>query len=155
MEENIKYNVEVEGSDSLNNLKTKLDEVAQSNKQADERAKQVIGTFKDVGKTASGLASSLTALKGVQSLLGIENENLQKTFVQLQAGMAIAAGANGIGDVVEGGYAMVKSLKASETYIKLVTVAQKAWNFVMSQNPILLVVTGILALTGAIAGLVS
>ena len=53
-------------------------------------------------KVASGLASGYAAVQGVTALLGIENENLEKTFVKLQSAMAIAQGVGGLKDLVEG-----------------------------------------------------
>lgn len=53
-------------------------------------------------KVTSGLASGYAALQGVTALLGIENENLEKTFVKVQSAMAIAQGVGGLKDLVEG-----------------------------------------------------
>ena len=53
-------------------------------------------------KVTSGLTSGYAAVQGVTALLGIENENLEKTFVKLQAAMAIAQGVGGMKDLVEG-----------------------------------------------------
>ena len=58
--------------------------------------------FEAVGKISSGLASGFAVVQGSMALLGIESENLEKTFVKLQAAMAIMQGVKGIGDLVEG-----------------------------------------------------
>ena len=58
--------------------------------------------FESVGKISSGLASGFAVVQGSMALLGMESENLEKTFVKLQAAMAIMQGVKGIGDLVEG-----------------------------------------------------
>ena len=58
--------------------------------------------LESVQKVTAGLASGYAAVQGTMALLGIENENLEKTFVKLQAAMAIATGVGGMKDLVEG-----------------------------------------------------
>lgn len=58
--------------------------------------------FESVGQIASGVASGFAMVQGAAALFGVENENLQKTFVKLQAAMALAQGASGLGGLVEG-----------------------------------------------------
>lgn len=58
--------------------------------------------FESVGKIASGLASGFATVQGAAALLGVENENLEKTFIKLQAAIALAQGIKGVGDLVEG-----------------------------------------------------
>lgn len=58
--------------------------------------------FEAVGKISSGLASGFAVVQGSMALLGVESENLEKTFVKLQAAMALMQGVKGIGDLVEG-----------------------------------------------------
>lgn len=58
--------------------------------------------LESVQKVTAGLASGYAAVQGTMALLGIENENLEKTFVKLQAAMAIAQGVGGLKDLVEG-----------------------------------------------------
>ena len=58
--------------------------------------------FESVGKIASGLASGFAVVQGSMALLGVESEDLERTFVKLQAAMALMQGVKGIGDLVEG-----------------------------------------------------
>lgn len=58
--------------------------------------------FESIGKIASGLASGFSAVQGAAALLGVENEDLEKTFVKLQAAMALAQGIGGLSGLVEG-----------------------------------------------------
>lgn len=58
--------------------------------------------FEGLGNLASGLASGFAAVQGAAALLGVENDNLEKTFIKLQAAMALAQGVSGLKGVVEG-----------------------------------------------------
>lgn len=58
--------------------------------------------FEAVGKISSGLASGFAVVQGSMALLGVESESLEKTFVKLQAAMALMQGVKGLGDLVEG-----------------------------------------------------
>lgn len=63
---------------------------------------QTRAKFESVQKMASGLASGFAAVQGAAALFGIENENLEKTLVKVQAAMAIAQGIGGMKDLIEG-----------------------------------------------------
>ena len=63
---------------------------------------QTRAKFESIQKMASGVASGFAAVQGAAALLGGENENLQKTFVKVQAAMAIAQGIGGLKDLIEG-----------------------------------------------------
>lgn len=58
--------------------------------------------LESVSKIATGLASGYAAVQGVTALMGVENEKLAKTFVKLQAAIALAQGIGGLKDLVEG-----------------------------------------------------
>lgn len=83
-----------------------------------------------VGKVASGLASGFAAVQGVTALLGIENENLEKSLVKVQSAMAIAQGIGGMKGLVEGAGQLITAFRASamaskamETQTQATTVA--------------------------------
>lgn len=103
--------------------------------------------FESVGKIASGLASGFAVVQGSMALLGVESEDLEKTFVKLQAAMALMQGVKGIGDLVEGvGKAKVAFAELG-TQIKNVSkvMGKTGWLAV-----ILLLVTAITALVSHI-----
>lgn len=70
--------------------------------EVQKSTEQTRAKFESVQKVASGLASGMAAVQGAAALLGGENENLQKTFVKVQAAMAIAQGIGGLKDLIEG-----------------------------------------------------
>ena len=86
--------------------------------------------FESVQKIATGVASGFAALQGVTALLGIENENLEKTLVKVQAAMAIAQGIGGLKDLYEGvarwGVAFGDTAKAAENMTDVVDGAGAA-----------------------------
>ena len=70
--------------------------------EVQKSTEQTRAKFESVQKLSSGLASGFAAVQGAAALLGGENENLQKTFVKVQAAMAIAQGIGGLKDLIEG-----------------------------------------------------
>lgn len=70
--------------------------------EVQKSTEQTRAKFESVQKMASGVASGFAAVQGAAALLGGENENLQKTFVKVQAAMAIAQGIGGLKDLIEG-----------------------------------------------------
>ena len=70
--------------------------------EVQKSTEQTRAKFESVQKLTSGLASGFAAVQGAAALLGGENENLQKTFVKVQAAMAIAQGIGGLKDLIEG-----------------------------------------------------
>ena len=101
--------------------------------------------FESVGKIASGLAAGFATVQGAAALLGVENEDLEKTMVKLQAAISLVAGAKGIGDLVEGlGKAKV-AFQGLGTTVKSVSKAMGASGWIAV----------ILLVVGAIAGLVT
>lgn len=103
--------------------------------------------FESVGQIASGLASGFATVQGAAALLGVENENLEKTFVKLQAAMALAQGVKGIGDLVEGvGKAKVAFAGLGDT-VKSVNKAMGKTGWLAI---IMLVTTAVIALYNSI-----
>ena len=92
--------------DSLGSFKTNSSDSLSTFKEAMDDAQDSIeplkSKFESVQKVAAGVASGFAAFQGVVALMGVENEKLEKTFIKLQAAMAIAQGIGGLGDLVEG-----------------------------------------------------
>ena len=100
--------------------------------------------FESVTQIASGLASGLAAVQGAAALFGLENENLEKTLVKVQAAMALAQGIGGFGGLYEGISKAKVAFQGMITSIKAVTAAMSATGWLAV----------IVAVTAAIAGLV-
>ena len=110
---------------SLGSFKTNSEDSLSTFKDAMGNAQDSIeplkAKFESVQKVAAGVASGFAAFQGVVALMGVENEKLEKTFVQLQAAMAIAQGIGGLGDLVEGvsqaKVAFSKAITSVKTFI--------------------------------------
>lgn len=140
-----------------------LTRAANAQFQMSEINEQVRATAMDLGavltnstRVLQGLAGGYTAFQGISNLLGVENKNLQETFVKLQAAMAVVQGLDGIDGMFKSLKNLTIIMKQTETGTKALTAAQKIYNFVLSMNPIFLLVTvlaavvvGIVAFTGA------
>lgn len=111
---------------SLGSFKTNSSDSLSTFKDAMGNAQDSIeplkAKFESVQKVAAGVASGFAAFQGVTALMGVENEKLEKTFVQLQAAMSIAQGIGGLGDLVEGvsqaKVAFSKTITSVKTFIK-------------------------------------
>ena len=101
--------------------------------------------FESVQKIAGGLASGFAAVQGAAALLNIENENLERTLVKVQAAMALAQGIGGLGDLVEGVGKAKVAFQGMITSIKAVTAAMSATGWLAV----------IVAVSAALVGLVS
>lgn len=116
---------------------------------------------------AEGLAGAYTAVEGASALLGVENEELQQTFVKLQAAMAVLNGLRSLQNVLQkesAAYTLAeniqKKLSVVLTYAqnkaetggvvtrKLATAAQWALNAAMAANPAGLLLIALAALVG-------
>lgn len=84
------------------------------------------------GNVLGGLAGGFSAAQGAMALFGAEGEDLQKTLVKVQAGMAFAEGIKGVMGLADGFTVLGNVLKA---------------------NPIMMIATILIAATAAIYGL--
>ena len=93
------------------------------------------------------VAGAFGALQGATALLGVEDENLQKTLVKLQAAMAVVSGAQAIQNALQA---------ESAVMIGIQTAATKVQTYVMGQATVAArVYSAALLATGAGAVLVA
>lgn len=86
----------------------------------------------------AGIVGGFNAIKGVAASLGVENDKLAETFVQLQSGLAI-----------------VQGLQQFSTGIKAARLAVIAFNATIAANPLVAFTVALVAVTGAVAALTS
>ena len=100
---------------NVGNYAESFSEAMKSQQEATEvtRAK-----LESIQKVASGLASGYAAVQGAMALMGTENEKLEKTFVKLQAAIALAQGIGGLKDFVEGIGSAKVAFKGAITGVK-------------------------------------
>ena len=105
-----------------------------------EESKQLVDAFnpdakfKSLEGAISGVLNGFQAYEGAMGLIGVENEELQKTMLKVQSAMALTQGING---VMEAGDAFKKlGAKIKDTAIgqALLTAATAAYNFVLGAS---------------------
>ena len=131
--------------------------IQQTDMQIDSLAKT---TSQKLGGSLNFVAGGFSTFQGAMGAVGADSEKLQETMLKVQSAMAITQGI----DAMREGYKdikglttdLAKSLAKSAAGQKLLSMAQaagaatmKVLNFVMKQNPILLLVTAVGALVGA------
>ena len=94
-----------EGTEEYNQTLAKLGEAQFQMKDMTEQAKYAVAdigeTLNAVNKVAQGVVGGFNAVKGIMALTGVESEALEKTFVKLQAGMAIVQGLQGLEGMID------------------------------------------------------
>lgn len=108
------------------------------------------GKIKAVGDVVGGLASGFAAAQGAMALFGTENKELEKSLLKVQSAMALSQGIQGIMGMSDSFTKLGNVLKGTAAGTKLVTAAQWLWNAAVNANPIMLLVTAIAALIGAL-----
>lgn len=130
---------------NVGNYAESFSEAMKSQQEATEvtRAK-----LESIQKVASGLASGYAAVQGTMALMGVENEKLEKTFVKLQAAIALAQGIGGLKDFVEGIGSAKVAFKGAITGVKTFITSLKGMKAA-------LLATGIGALVVALGTIVA
>lgn len=181
----------------LGELKKQLAQLKYEGKENTEEYRNLLGVaanmkdaIADVEGAISGAASdtakldSLTQSTGtllqlwaqysmISKKLGVENEDLDKTFQVLTTTMGILTAAQSVQNMLQSQSAAMRGVAAAKTWLlvaaekahataltatgvaqKIATAAQWAFNAAASANPIGLLVAGVVAATAAIYGLV-
>ena len=93
-----------------------------------------------LGSALNGATSGFAATQGAMALFGGESEALEKSLLKVQGALAIQQGVQGLS----------VAYKELGRGTGIATKAQAAFNFVMNLNPIILIVTGVVAATAAL-----
>ena len=111
------------GSDEYNAALVKLAQTTHDFREQQEMVKNSSGDlgtiFSNMQGVATGVAAGFSSVNAVMSLMGSNSEDLQKTMVKLQAGIALVQGMKGL----EG---MGKKITGLITSVKAFTTANKA-----------------------------
>jgi hypothetical protein len=165
--------MKLEGLDSTEayeKLRAETGRLADAMGDARADVKQLASDSKSLDQlisVAEGLAGAYTAIEGASALMGVENEDLQKTFVKLQAAMALLNGLRSIQTVLQkesAAYTLAENLQKKLSILltyaqnkaetggiitrKLATAAQWALNAAMAANPAGLLLAALAALIG-------
>lgn len=114
--------------------------------------------FNALSGALGGVAGGFSAVQGAMGLFGSESENVQKALLKVQSAMALSQGINSIMGAKDAFTNLAAVIGKTTIGQKLLTAAQvvgaatmRVLNMVMNANPVLLLVTGITALVGAMA----
>lgn len=103
-----------------------------------------------VANVGAGIASGFAAAQGAMQLFGAESEEVEKSIAKVQAAMALAEGIQGVVAMGDSFKVLITTIKSTEIGTKAMTIAQRALNFVMNNNPVGWLVAGLTALVGVI-----
>ena len=142
-----------EYADALQKAANAQHAMREINEQVRASAADLGVVLQNTTSVLTGVAGGFAAVQGISALMGVENDKLKETFVKLQATMAIVQGLQGLEGMGKALTNLGTILKQTEVGTKVLTAAQKAWNYVMSMNPVFLLVTAVAALTTGIVAL--
>lgn len=118
--------------------------------------------FDAVTKSIGGALNGFQAYEGAMGLIGVQNEELQKTMLKVQSAMALSQGIQGIGEAKDSLVALGAVMKSTAIGQAILTAATAAYTFVTTASTtavklfrIALISTGIGALVVGVALLVA
>ena len=114
--------------------------------------------FNALNSALGGVAGGFSAVQGAMGLMGGESENVQKALLKVQSAMALSQGINSVMGAKDAFTNLAAQIGKTTIGQRLLTAAQvvgaatmRVLNMVMNANPVLLLVTGVTALVGAMA----
>lgn len=111
--------------------------------------------FKALSGSLVGVAGGFSVVTGLMGTLGTESKGTTDALLKVQSAMAIASGAQAIGESIDQFKQLGAVVKSYSLVQKISTAAQWLWNAAMAANPIGAIVVAITALIAAGYALVS
>ena len=105
--------------------------------------------FKALSGALTGVAGGFSVVTGALGAFGKQNEDVEKALLKVQSAMALASGAQAIGESIDSFKQLGAVLKANTIIQKLMTAGQWLYNAAMAANPIGAIVVAITALIAA------
>jgi hypothetical protein len=105
--------------------------------------------FKSLSASLTGVAGGFAAVQGAMGLLATENKDLEQQLLKVQSAMAIAAGAQQVGESIDAFKQLGAVVKSYSIVQKSITAGQWLWNAAMAANPIGAIVAVVTALVAA------
>ena len=110
--------------------------------------------FKSLSASLGGVASGFAAYQGALGLIGVESKEVEAQILKVQSAMAIAQGAQAVGESVDAFKQLGAVVKSYSIVQKLITAGQWLWNAAMTANPLGAIVLAITAVIAAGYGLI-
>jgi hypothetical protein len=105
--------------------------------------------FKALSGALTGVAGGFSVVTGALGAFGKQNEDVEKALLKVQSAMALASGAQAIGESIDSFKQLGAVIKANAVFQKIMTAAQYAYNLAMALNPIGAIITATIALIAA------
>ena len=105
--------------------------------------------FNALTKSLGGVSASFDVATGALGVFGLESEGVQKALEKVQSAMALASGAQAVGESIDSFKQLGAVLKANTIIQRLMTAGQWLYNAAMAANPIGAIVVAITALIAA------
>jgi hypothetical protein len=105
--------------------------------------------FKALSGALTGVAAGFSVVTGAMAVFGKQNEDVEKALLKVQGAMALASGAQAIGESIDAFKQLGAVLKANTVVQQVLTVATRIYNAVMAANPIGAIIVAITALIAA------
>jgi len=105
--------------------------------------------FKALSGALTGVAGGFSVVTGAMGAFGKQNEDVEKALLKVQSAMALASGAQAIGESIDSFKQLGAVIKANAVFQKIMTAAQYAYNLAMALNPIGAIITATIALIAA------
>ena len=102
--------------------------------------------FKALSGSLTGVAGGFSVVTGALGAFGKQNEEVEKALLKVQSAMALASGAQAIGESIDSFKQLGAVIKANSVFQKIMTAAQYAYNLAMSLNPIGAIIAATIAL---------
>ena len=102
--------------------------------------------FKALSSALTGVAGGFSVVTGALGAFGKQNEDVEKALLKVQSAMALASGAQAIGESIDSFKQLGAVIKANSIFQKILTAGQYAYNLAMSLNPIGAIITATIAL---------
>ena len=175
----VKKVIELEVSSNLGNLKQQLkkaqvevqtlaDKFGATSAQAVEAAKKAAilkdkiadakaltdafnpdAKFKALSGSLSGVAGGFSVVTGAMAAFGKQNEDVEKALLKVQGAMALASGAQAVGESIDSFKQLGAVIKANTIVQKIMTAAQYAYNLAMALSPIGAIIAATISLIAA------
>jgi hypothetical protein len=105
--------------------------------------------FKALSGALTGVAGGFSVVTGLMGTLGVQSKSTQEALLKVQSAMAIASGAQAIGESIDSFKQLGAVVKSFSLVQKISTAAQWLWNAAMAANPIGAIVAVVVALIAA------
>jgi hypothetical protein len=111
--------------------------------------------FKALTGTLTGVAGGFAVVTGALGVMGSESKEVEEAILKVQSAMAIASGAQALGESVDQFRQLGAVVRQYTIVQKISAAAQYVWNAAMAANPIGLLVVAIAALIAGGVALVN